>query len=141
VLETAAAFDFTGVVELQSLGALSLVTATDEIARRLDEEWFGHVDDRFADFEHTVSTFLEAGQRVEATAARLHVHANTVRYRLTRFREVTLLDVRKTNDLVLAWWLLKRRECLRRGGEPESGSSAVRRVTSRPSLVRNRSGL
>jgi hypothetical protein len=33
-----------------------------------------------------------------------------VRHWLTRFRELTRLDVRETNDLVLAWWLLKWRE-------------------------------
>jgi hypothetical protein len=74
ILETAAAFGVNGVVELHTLGALSLVTARDEIAPRLDEEWFGQVDDRFADVERTVLRFLESGQRYDATAMRLHVH-------------------------------------------------------------------
>jgi PucR C-terminal helix-turn-helix domain len=34
-------------------------------------------------------------------ASSLFVHRNTIRYRLTRFAELT-------NELVLAWWLLSR---------------------------------
>lgn len=46
---------------------------------------------------------------VGLTAIRLQVHANTVRYRINRFREATGLDVRRTEDLMTAWWLLNGR--------------------------------
>jgi DNA-binding PucR family transcriptional regulator len=37
----------------------------------------------------TVSTFLEQGGSIEATARAMYVHANTVRYRLRRAADVT----------------------------------------------------
>lgn len=70
----------------------------------------------------TVLAFLERDQRVEELAAELHLHRNTVRYRITRFREVTGLDIRRTRDLVTAWWLLSWRQAERaRTGEPGAG--------------------
>ena len=40
------------------------------------------------DAAETLSTFLESGGALEATARALFVHANTVRYRLRRVAEV-----------------------------------------------------
>ena len=40
----------------------------------------------------TVAAYLEAGRSVEAAARHLFVHANTVRYRLRRARELTGWD-------------------------------------------------
>ena len=57
----------------------------------------------------TLTAYFAAGGSVEATGRALFVHPNTVRYRLNRFRELTDLDLRKTNDLFLASWLLYRR--------------------------------
>jgi DNA-binding PucR family transcriptional regulator len=38
------------------------------------------------------------------------MHRDTVRYRVTRFRDITGLDLRRTDDPVTAWWLLKWRQ-------------------------------
>lgn len=46
---------------------------------------------------------------IDAVSRALHVHRNTVRYRLRRFRELTGLDIRKIDHLVITWWLLARR--------------------------------
>ena len=62
-----------------------------------------------SEIEATMRVFLDCDQNVEVVARELTVHPNTVRYRLTRFRELTGLDVRRTRDLVTAWWLLNRR--------------------------------
>jgi DNA-binding PucR family transcriptional regulator len=51
---------------------------------------------------------LEHDGDVRAAAAALHVHPNTVRYRSGRFAELTGLDIRRTEDLILTWWLLNR---------------------------------
>ncbi len=37
------------------------------------------------------------------------MHPNTVRYRVSRFQELTDLNLRRTEDLVTSWWLLNRR--------------------------------
>ena len=57
----------------------------------------------------TVLTLLDQNQSIEETAAAMHLHRNTVRYRVTRFRELTGLDIRRTHDLVTTWWLLEWR--------------------------------
>lgn len=58
-------------------------------------------------------TLLGLDRDIQATAERLHLHRNSVRYRVGRFRELTGLDLRRTEDLVTAWWLLKRRQSAR----------------------------
>ena len=42
---------------------------------------------------HTLQTYLDSGQNIGETAARLHVHRNTVRYRIDRILEVLDVDL------------------------------------------------
>jgi DNA-binding PucR family transcriptional regulator len=112
-LATARAFGVTGLVELTALGPLPLATAAGNLAARLEREHFRELDElgrSGGEIEHTMLTLLDLDQNVDATAARLHLHRNTVRYRVTRFRNLTGLDVRRTDDLVTTWWLLKWRQ-------------------------------
>jgi hypothetical protein len=55
-----------------------------------------------------------------------------VRYRVTRFRELTGLDIRRTHDLVTTWWLLEWRRTRRRSrtlrGAANSVSSSARQL-------------
>jgi len=48
--------------------------------------------------EETVSTYLEHGRSLEATARTLFVHPNTVRYRLRRAADVTGWDATSARD-------------------------------------------
>jgi DNA-binding PucR family transcriptional regulator len=112
-LATARAFGVTGLVELTALGPLPLATAAGNLAARLEREHFCELDKlgrTGEEIEQTMLTLLDLDQNVDATAARLHLHRNTVRYRVTRFRNLTGLDLRRTDDLVTAWWLLKWRQ-------------------------------
>ncbi|MBB3038408.1 PucR family transcriptional regulator [Hoyosella altamirensis] len=112
-LDAAAAFGRTGVVTLDQLGPLPLALMADELAIAVEQLHFQYLDsdnEANREIEQTVWTLLECDQNVDATAEKLHVHRNTVRYRLGRFREITGLDIRaSTHDLVLAWWSLARR--------------------------------
>lgn len=54
-----------------------------------------------------VRAWLSRGQSVTAAADALTVHANTVRYRLRRFEEVTSADLGDFDDLVGIWWALQ----------------------------------
>jgi hypothetical protein len=112
-LVTARAFGVTGLVELAALGPLPLATAAANLAARQEREHFGELDKlgrSGEELEQTLLTLLDLDQNVDATAAKLHLHRNTVRYRVTRFRNLTGLDLRHTDDLVTAWWLLKWRQ-------------------------------
>ncbi|MBK1656608.1 hypothetical protein CKO29_18360 [Allochromatium vinosum] len=57
----------------------------------------------------TVAAFLRHDRRVDDTAAALFLHRNTVRNRVSRFGALTGLDLDRTDDLVLTWWILHRR--------------------------------
>lgn len=111
-LGTAERLGLRGVVRLADLGPLPLVLSLPDIASRLEAHHLAPLADtgRFGvDVEETMRVFLECDQQADEVARRLTLHPNTVRYRANRFRDLTGLDVRRTQDLVTAWWLLNRR--------------------------------
>jgi len=57
---------------------------------------------------HTVSAWMAAGMRVEPAAQRLFIHANTVRYRLRRYEELTGTDLSVTDEAFRVWWAIHR---------------------------------
>ncbi|MDR1808386.1 MAG: helix-turn-helix domain-containing protein [Propionibacteriaceae bacterium] len=69
------------------------VLAGDETAgRALVTRAIQPLDSSGGDLTATLTAYLDEGSSVEATARRLFVHANTVRYRLRRIVELTGLD-------------------------------------------------
>jgi PucR C-terminal helix-turn-helix domain len=117
-LDAAVAFGWTGVVELADLGPLPLALASGHLADLLERQHFAALDAEGqggAEIEETVRQLLDHDQNSERVAEALHVHRNTVRYRLRRFRELTGLDIRSTRDLIITWWLLARRYARRHG--------------------------
>jgi hypothetical protein len=113
-LETAHAFGIAGAVRLAELGPLPLARAGALSAQRLAELHLADLDrhDRHHEVQRTMLVLLDHDQDVRAAAATLHVHPNTVRYRAGRFRDLTGLDINRTEDLIVAWWLLKRRQAV-----------------------------
>ncbi|MFE9790014.1 PucR family transcriptional regulator [Nocardia salmonicida] len=114
--------NINGIVDLGSLGPSPLLDQATEAATALDERHFAPLRQHGASGQEiagTVSTYLELDRRVEDTARALHIHRNTVRYRLTRFTTLTGLDLDRTDDLVLAWWLLNRQQPPRTETSPE----------------------
>lgn len=110
-LEIAVRHQRTGLVDLASLGPLPLLDQAAAAGAALDVKYFGGLRSRGAsgaEMLYTVGEYLARDRRVEDTAAALHIHRNTVRYRLARFTELTGLDLDLTDDLVIAWWLLGR---------------------------------
>ncbi|TCJ30630.1 PucR family transcriptional regulator [Nocardioides jejuensis] len=111
-LQIAETFDLNGIHGLGDLGALPLLaTAADDAAALLDDRHLQPLRAQGRAAEEilaTVGAYLRYDRRVEECARALMVHRNTVRYRLTRFTEVTGLDPEHTSDLVVIWWLLNR---------------------------------
>lgn len=111
-LKTAERFGLSGVVRLADLGPRPLVLSATRAADGLTAR---HLDALTAagracrEIEETTRIYLECDRQVPDAARRLVVHPNTVRYRVHRFHELTGLDLRHTEDLVTAWWLLNRR--------------------------------
>jgi hypothetical protein len=111
-LDTAERFGQSGVVRLAELGPRPLVLAGAQIAAGLVARHLDALDGSGRankDIAETTRGYLNCDQQVRDTAQRLAVHPNTVRYRVHRFTELTGLDLRRTEDLVTAWWLLHRR--------------------------------
>ncbi len=110
--ELAVELGIHGLVGYPDLGPLPLLIAAGDAAAALDRRHCAPLDAEGRlgqDIAQTVARYLANDHNVDATAAELHVHRNTVHHRLRRFRELTDLDVRRTEHLVLAWWLLGRR--------------------------------
>ena len=111
-LETASLFGLDGVVRLDQLGPKPLALAAEAAAAGLEQRHWRRLDGEGTSggqLEETMRVYLECDQQVQDAASRLTVHPNTVRYRIGRFRELTGLDVHRTEDLITAWWLLNRR--------------------------------
>jgi hypothetical protein len=112
-LHIAEQHDLTGVLELADLGPRTLLAEAEDAAVMLHERHLAPLLDlgrSGAEVADTVLALLAHDRRVNDTASALHLHRNTIHYRLTRFGEVTGLDIDRTADLVLAWWLLNRRQ-------------------------------
>lgn len=56
---------------------------------------------------NTVAQYLDLQRRLDRTAEALHVHVNTVRYRLGRFESLTGRSLSNTEHLVEVWWALQ----------------------------------
>lgn len=112
-LETALLFGISGVVRLHELGPKPLALGPSVAIVPLERRLWRAIDEAGRsgrDIAETARIYLECDQQAQAVARRLNVHANTVRYRIARFQELTQLDLRKTEDLITAWWILNRRQ-------------------------------
>ncbi|MGB8403345.1 MAG: helix-turn-helix domain-containing protein [Mycobacterium sp.] len=110
-LTIAAKHNRVGFVDLASLGPLPLLDSGEDAADSLETKHLTPLREQGRagnEMVTTAITFLALDRKVEETARALHVHRNTIRYRLTRFAELSGLDLDRTDDLVLAWWLLHR---------------------------------
>jgi sugar diacid utilization regulator len=88
----ASAYDELGFYHL--VDAAHSVGAADEYVR----QWLGALIDydaaKNSDLVHTLSHYLECGGNYDESAAALHVHRSTLRYRLGRIADLTGSDLR-----------------------------------------------
>lgn len=106
--ETAWALGLGGSHDLASLGIRAAVQASPEVGRVLRERYLAPLVDSGKlgqDLLATARAHLECGGRREATAKRLHLHQNTVGYRLNRFCELTEADLSDLPTLAELQWL------------------------------------
>ncbi|TMQ90761.1 PucR family transcriptional regulator [Actinomadura soli] len=107
----------TGMRELADLALLTVTAAEPEIGGLLAGALLAGLDpdDPFhRELAGTGLAYLDHGGRMEPTAAALHVHGNTVKYRIRRLQELTgrpLLDPSGGAAVSRAahwWWALNR---------------------------------
>lgn len=110
-LHAAAGEALTGVHDVVDLAGETALAAQPMLAGFLSRSLLGALDpgDEFHhDLASTALAYLDAGQRLDRTAEALHLHPNTVRYRLRRLQELTGLGERLTVlDTVRWWWALR----------------------------------
>lgn len=93
--------------------------------RMLVDRVYQRLRQQSGDLLTTVSTFLETGRSIEASARALFVHPNTVRYRLRRTADIVGLDAADPRE---AWTLQIALALGRIADEPQRGwRSAVAR--------------
>ncbi|MDD7968118.1 PucR family transcriptional regulator [Actinomycetospora lemnae] len=95
--------DPRGLLTFEDLGLYRLL-ATPEGRREAGafvEDWIGSLlaydAERQADLVHTLGVYLDHGGNYDATAAALHIHRSTLRYRLQRIRELSGHDLTHTD--------------------------------------------
>jgi DNA-binding PucR family transcriptional regulator len=66
-----------------------------------------HDRERRAELSSSLLAWLESGQNVQSAAEKLHVHPNTLRYRLRRVRAIAPLDLDDPDQRLAAWLELR----------------------------------
>lgn len=111
-LEAALALRGPGTYRWHELTVESAVVADADTGRALWERYgapLAGAGPRQARILATVEAYLRDGRDVEACAARLEVHPNTVRYRVRRYEELAGIDFSDAHHLVGVWWALTHR--------------------------------
>ncbi|GAA3453549.1 helix-turn-helix domain-containing protein [Dactylosporangium matsuzakiense] len=111
-LAGAARFGDTGRQHALDLAGPAALAAQPELAGLLADELLAALDPADAfhrELAATALSYLDNGQRLDLTAAAVHVHPNTVRYRLRALHERTALPLDDTTVLatVRSWWALQ----------------------------------
>lgn len=111
--EAAVGVGETGAVDLEGMSWRMAVTACPDTTRLLQERWLAPLEQEgafAAQMLEALSAYLENGLSIPRAAASIPVHANTLRYRLRRFADLTGAELESADTIVeLAWVLAARR--------------------------------
>lgn len=118
VHEAARRFGLLGLHDLTSAGLHVAVLEVGDVGAALLKRYVEPVRAASNGEELLASlrAWFEAGMRVDPASGRLHVHENTLRYRLDRYAELTGVDLSVSDELVAVWWALHRDQLERPAG-------------------------
>jgi hypothetical protein len=103
----------TGLRPLTDLALLTVTAAEPQLGRLLATDLLAALsqDDAFhRELAETALAYLDNGGRIEQTATALHVHGNTVKYRLRRLKEITgrsPVEADAVDRAAQWWWALR----------------------------------
>jgi hypothetical protein len=121
-LETAIAFQSDGIFPFSSLAVQASVLSDPDVGHVLRSRYLDALEDSPVVLG-TAEQFLANDGSIDATAAALGVHPNTVRKRLERFEERTGRSPRDSETAVELWWALQDRR-LKGGPAAERAAGA-----------------
>ncbi|HEY1971907.1 MAG TPA: helix-turn-helix domain-containing protein [Pseudonocardia sp.] len=108
-LHTAVAFGLRGTWDLDRLGLRAAVVADPAVGKALHRRYLEPLGGTGSANEiiNTLRVYLACGQHVETAAGLLHIHQNTLRYRLNRFEELTGTHLREPMTPFELWWAIE----------------------------------
>lgn len=109
-LHTMRAFRLAGTRDLAQLGLHAAVVADADVGDALCRRYLAPLAESGSgpEIEATLREYLAAGAHVETAAERLHIHPNTLRYRLARFEVLAGAQLRDPLVQFELWWALQR---------------------------------
>ncbi|MFI1918213.1 PucR family transcriptional regulator [Nocardia sp. NPDC020380] len=109
-MTTADAFGRTGVHDMSSLGLLPAVLADSEVGTEILRRYVTPLgdNDSAAAMLDTLRHYMRNGLRIDHTAEAMHLHTNTIRYRLRRYQDLLGIDLTDPPQLLEAWWAVQR---------------------------------
>jgi hypothetical protein len=123
LLELARRQGASGVVTVREHLPELLLARSPELGAALERRALGPLEEyaerRSADLLETLRVFMQTDLDRRAAAEQLHVHPNTLDYRLRRVEELTGLAVSRPDDLALIALALKQRALRGRGSSGE----------------------
>lgn len=108
-LRTLRAFGTTGTQDLARLGLRAAVVADTDVGQALRRRYLEPLVDSGSGPEiiATLRAYLAAGSHVQTAAKQLHIHPNTLRYRLSRFEELADAHLRDPLVPFEVWWAVQ----------------------------------
>lgn len=108
-IDVARLVGMTGLVSLDRLSILATLATDHDVVQVLRDRYITPLLELGSTGEailHTVATYLEHQRSTVETAQTMFVHANTVRYRIERFEELTGCSLRSIRTVAEVWWIL-----------------------------------
>jgi DNA-binding PucR family transcriptional regulator len=108
-VECAIAFGLTGVQGFDTLGLLPAIVADTDVGESLRRRYVRPAAglESQPDLLRTIRMYFSCDMHVERTAKALFLHANTLRYRIARFEELTGATLRTPASAMEVWWALQ----------------------------------
>jgi hypothetical protein len=108
-LQAVCALEEVGTRDLAQLGLRAAVVADQDVGATLRRRYLEPLAASGSGTEIIASlrTYLAAGGHVETAAERLHIHPNTLRYRLARFEELAGVHLREPLVGFEVWWAIE----------------------------------
>jgi PucR C-terminal helix-turn-helix domain len=107
-LATMRAFDMVGVCDLEALGVLPAIVSDRAVGDALVRRYLEPLAASQAEIAASLRVLFESDMHVERAAEQLFVHPNTLRYRISRFEEITGTSLRNPKSAFEVWWALQR---------------------------------